>query len=287
MEDNAQGEALEQGLQKIIEQQREIAAQVQQLLEMRDRKNDEARSLRVLAAELRTKRNEASQRAQTAGAKARKARTLVEGKRRELQDLELELRESRGNLSSDRDWLERRLKKMEWEMMTTPTKDMLDREEGMVKEIRLLTRSLEAYKKVEALEQRHLELRAKLAVEELKHGDLVSEFERLRNESDSNHERALETSNKIDIVQKEADALHRKAVEGREGLRNLQRERVELQKSLRRFAQTTQQQRTEKLRSAAVEKIREKLARKERLTFEEYKLLSEAGRKDKEPEKQQ
>jgi len=271
---------LERDYATLIEKRDQLEAEMGRVVEERDKLNERVRALRDSASEYRSRRDEVNQRIQELRSQGRGLREEMEEKRRALQELDKRLQEARIDIGEDRKKVEARLRRLDWEMSTTPTREMMKREEQVVKEIRDLRSQLAAYDDMGVLEARRLELRTELAALRLRNRDASEPIEALRSESDVNHQKMIDELNRVDEMKLQADEAHKKVVETRNQLRQMAEQAVATRGKLQQLVREREMAKTSRVKEEAVQRIREKLSKGGRLTFEEFKLLSQMDDKE-------
>lgn len=271
---------LERDYATLVEKRDQLEAEMGRVVEERDKFNERVRALRASASEFRSRRDEVNQRIQELRSQGRGLREEMEEKRRALQELDERLQEARINIGEDRKKVEARLRRLDWEMSTTPTREMMKREEQVVKEIRDLRSQLAAYDDIGVLEARRLELRTELAALRLRNRDASEPIEALKSESDVNHQKMIDELKRVDEMRLQADEAHEKVVETRNQLRQMAGEAVATRAELQRLLREREMAKASRVKEEAVQRIREKLSKGGRLTFEEFKLLSQMDEKE-------
>jgi len=270
---------LEEELSALMGRREELEADARRWIEEREKHNGTVKTLIVQARESREKRDAVIPRVRELRSEIQRLRKEINEKSEELKGLIQRLTEVKQNLTTDRRILERRIKQLDWEVMTTPTREMLEREEEIVKEIDGLRSQLRAHDKVEELEAQRLELRTGIMADQVKYKELREELENLTSESRMHHEKMVEVSKKIDQVKQKADEAHKKVLETKEQLKKVGKETFNLHRRLQNLKKEREKGERERLKEEAVRKIREKLGKGGKLTFEEFKLLSEVERR--------
>lgn len=271
---------LERDYATLVEKRDQLEAEMGRVVEERDKFNERVRALRASASEFRSRRDEVNQRIQELRSQGRGLREEMEEKRRALQELDERLQEARINIGEDRKKVEARLRRLDWEMSTTPTREMMKREEQVVKEIRDSRSQLAAYDDIGVLEARRLELRTELAALRLRNRDASEPIEALKSESDVNHQKMIDELKRVDEMRLQADEAHEKVVETRNQLRQMAGEAVATRAELQRLLREREMAKASRVKEEAVQRIREKLSKGGRLTFEEFKLLSQMDEKE-------
>ena len=176
--------------------------------------------------------------------------------------------------------VENEIERLEWNIQTTSLP--VHEEKMLIDQVRALETQLSTHKKIRELEEGLLELRAKekaLETNAKLHHERLSE---LAEQSQGFHEKMTETLGEVHVLQAKADEAHQKYVEIKQQARDLHQERVKflrqaksLKQELRQAEEEKQLKRQRELHKELVEKALEKLKRGEKLSWEEFKVLTE------------
>lgn len=279
--------------QKITELNRELAA----LKEKLDKLNFEARKwaekrnsiherinkLQKEASDLKDKRDEINEMVRKLKGFREKAREERKERRVQILSLKKELRTlMRKRPLKDMHEIQREIETLEWKIQTTPL--ALNEEKSLVDQVRPLEVQLLIHKQIQELreniaklqkEREALETKAKL------HHEKLSE---LAEKSQKFHKTRLEVLKKMGNLKVEADITHQKYVWTKQQAKDLRKkyakvlDQIEaLKQELRKAEEKKQAERQIELRKALEERALEKLRRGEKLTLEEFKVLSEKG----------
>lgn len=236
--------------------------------------------MRDSASKFRTQRDEVNLKIQQLQSQGRGIRDDSQGKRGQLQQLEERLQEVARNLGEDRRNVEARLRRLEWEMSTTPTKEMMKREEQVIKEIRELRDDLAAFDDFDNLEAQRLELRTELAALRLRNKDVNEGIQVLRNDSNMSHQKMVDELRKVDEFRCQADEAHGRVVAARDQLSQVRKDADTTRVKLQQLIRAREMTKRNLVREEVILSIKEKASRGGKLTFEEFKLLSEVGEKE-------
>ncbi|KON30879.1 hypothetical protein AC482_02755 [miscellaneous Crenarchaeota group-15 archaeon DG-45] len=244
----------------------------------RERLNESARELRAAALRHR----------EVAEIKPRMEalrRELSEGRMR-LAEVDAGLDEERRRLPPRRG-LEERLGRIEWEMMTTPTSEMIEREGALAEEARALRRSLDAHVELDALEDERLRALADIKAAELALRGGRDEIAKLHEASEADHGEMIRLFARADEERGRADEAHARFLEHLSGVRAVDDELREVMAEARRLrgrlgererrAAAEREREAEKRRAELMTEARRKLDAGERLSLEELRLLYGEG----------
>ena len=176
----------------------------------------------------------------------------------------------------------REIENLEWKIQTSSLS--VKEEETLVNRVKILEAQRSVLKQINKLKNALIELqteekalgtRAKLSHEKL--AELAEQSQRF-------HQQMLELLAKARNLKTEADEAHQKYLENRQKAQELHQKFVELLKQIRSIRQDIEQEekekqakRQEELRQEAGKKALEKMSRGEKLTWEEFKILTEKG----------
>jgi phosphoserine phosphatase len=176
--------------------------------------------------------------------------------------------------------LEKRIQGLEWKIQTSSLS--LQEEKELVEQVRVLETQRVSMKKLrdlgDSLTELQTETKALGTQAKLRHDELSE----IANQSQKFHKQIIDLSSKIKSLRQSADEAHQKYIEYRQQADHIHKKYVGTQQQIRALKED--QERKEKQRHAEKEqalriettaKIREKMKRGERLTLEEFKLLSE------------
>lgn len=249
--------------------------------EKRNSIQKQIKTLRTKVANLKEKRDELNESVR----ELKNMREQAIAERREKHTQILKLKEKLKRLKEKKPLrnmsnVESEIEKLEWKIQTT---SLPVREERMlIDQVRVLETQLSTHKKLRELEDSLLELRAEEKALETKaklHHERLSE---LAEQSQGFHEKMTETLGEIQTLRAEADGAHQKYVEIKQQAQPFRQERGELLRQAKRLKQELRQveeqkqlKRQRELHKELVEKALEKLKRGEKLSWEEFKVLSE------------
>ncbi|MFH2110581.1 MAG: hypothetical protein ABIJ47_04900 [Candidatus Bathyarchaeota archaeon] len=260
----------------------QLFEQIKKAREERDRLNESSRKMREEALKHREERDRINTKVQEVKKSLGPLFEELDEKKELLTETEKTLREEyRGR--PDKSKVERDLNRTEWEIMTTPTREMLDREDEIIERASRLRRSLEEFKAVEKHEGRRMEYRAEKKATEVEIRALRDEIRRLSDQSQEHHEKMIMFHEKADAEKKRADETHARYVQKIEEVNGVKEElnvimpqvaalRDGLKVADLRGAEhrrMSSQQRAEAMRQEALRKMENG----EKLTFEDLRLI--------------
>lgn len=256
--------------------------QIKKLRDERDRLNESANRLREEAQKHREERDKINARVKGIKEQLGPLFEELDAKKEKLTDAERSLREEYKNKPS-KSKVERDLRRIEWEVMTTPTKQMLDREDELISRASSLRRTLEELKSLEKVEDKRIDIMADKKATELEIRSMREEIQSISEQSQQHHEKMIELYEEADLEKKKADDAHAKYIEKIEEVNKVKEElnlimpqikairdgaRMSELKIAERRKMTTQQ-RMEDMKREAVRKMENG----EKLTFEDLRLI--------------
>lgn len=244
----------------IHEQMKILRAEAKSLKEKRDTANQKVQELKSLREQSRTEQKE--KRAQLSKTKE-KMHVLIEKKPpRHLHDIEKDI------------------ETIDWKIQTTPLS--VKEEKVLVDHVKTLEKQRVIQKRLQELkntamtmqsEERGLATKAELSHEKL---------EELAEQSQKLHEQMIELLTKAQNLRTEADAAHQKYLEFRQKVDGTHQKYVKLlqqidslRQGIQKKNEEQQAKRQQELLEEATEKAREKMKRGEKLTWDEFRLLTE------------
>ncbi len=248
----------------------------------RDRFNESARKLRTEARSYRDERDRSNQTIAEIRNRIGYLQSDVAKKIKRMTELDASLDRERRKIPLKQD-VEERLGRIEWEMMTTPTVDIMEREKGLVEEAKALKNELAAHEELEAREDERLVLQAEIKAAELEIRNQWDEISRLREASKTNHERMILLHRKADTERARGDEAHSKFLESLsevrsvdEDLKVIVEEDKGLQEKLReveRVSASAKERELETRKKELLGELRRRLDSGEKLSLDEMKLL--------------
>jgi uncharacterized coiled-coil DUF342 family protein len=273
---------LERRLDELFRKRGNLREQADKFKGLRDALNDEVRSLREQAASERGLRDELNKKVAEIKARIDGLREKLDEKKGELDKLDGRRDERRSGLPPR--WkVEQDLQQVEWEMATTPTMEIRDKEEALIDRAGNLRALLEEHKRLEAQEDIRLDSLAGSRAIGLEIRKGRDEIQSVRDVSQGHHERMLVLYRKVDEEKERADEFHAKFVERLEESRKVNAEIDvvlpevrELRKKLKVVGQRLSARRDKGLRAKREKLLTEakhKLEAGEKLSLEEMKLI--------------
>ena len=256
--------------------------QIKKLKEERDRHNKSSRASREQAQKHRAERDRINAKIQEIKQKLGSLFDTLNEKNDALDEADRAIRaEYRGK--PRKETVQKDLERIEWEVMTTPTTQMLGREDEMLQRASELKKTLESYKAIEEKQGKKQGVLADKRATQTKIGIMRDEINQLAEQSQEHHERMILFYEQTDKDRAKADEVHGRYVDKikevdlikqdlnfimpqvyamRDGLKASDLKVAELRKM-------NAQQRADAMKKEAMDKM----GRGEKLSFEDLRLI--------------
>ncbi len=273
---------LEEAASSLFDKRDELNRQAERWRRERDRLNESVKDLQGMAGEEKEERDRLNGKVAEIKKRVEGLRLELAEKRGGLEILDEELEESRRKLRSRRR-LEEELREIEWELSTTPTVEIRDREAGLVERAKEIRLELDQHAKLDSQDDAYIHSLADSKAVEVVIRRGRDEMQSLHEESQEHHERMLALYGKADEERKQSDEVHKKFVECLNDIKEvngeldkvmaeLREQRKEVKDADRRVAMGRSRALDEKRKELA-EEARRKLEAGEKLTLDEMKLI--------------
>jgi len=272
---------LNQQLAVVRRERDELNSEANAWAEKRNQLHEQIKALQAEAKRLKEQRNEINLQVQLLKAAREKAKAQRKEKREEIAKTRerikpLVQKKPRTRLND----LEKEIQNLDWQIQTTSLS--VKEEKGLVDQVRVLETQRSIHKQLKELrdtlfelqtEEKALETQAKLNHEKLSE---------LAGKSQKFHEQMMEVLSNVKSLRQNADEAHQKYMEFRQKETRTHEKYVEIQRQIKALKEA--QDRKEKeyyakrgqaLREEATRKAQDKMTRGEKLTWEEYKLITE------------
>jgi uncharacterized coiled-coil DUF342 family protein len=256
--------------------------QIKKIKEERDHLNKSSRAARDQAQKHRKERDRINAKVQEIKKNLGPLFMELDEKNQALAEADKAIRkEYRGLPNKKR--IQEDLKRIEWEVMTTPTQEMLGREDELITRAANLRRSLEEFRDVEHKQDKKMDYIADKKATEAEINAMRDEINQLAEQSQEHHERMILFYEQADKEKQKADDAHNRYVEKikevesiKEDLNLILPEINALRDGLKasdlkieELRKMNTQQRAEAMKQAALKKMENG----EKLTFEDLKLI--------------
>lgn len=203
---------LEAQAAELREKRNQLFEQIRKHREERDGFNESTNKLRDEAKKHREERDRINARVQEIKRRLGPLFEELDGKKEKLSKAD-RLLEDEYKSRPDRGRVARDLKRIEWEVMTTPTREILDREDDLVERASRLRHTLDEYRKLEKQEDKRIDILADKKATEIEIRAIRDEMGKLSEESQGHHEKMIMFYEQADAEKKKADEAHGRYVE--------------------------------------------------------------------------
>ena len=186
--------------------------QIKKQRDERDRLNESAKKLRDEAKRHREERDGINARVQEIKKRLGPLFEELDEKKDKLSNAERRL-EDEYRSRPDKNLVERDLNRIEWEVMTTPTKEILDREDELIQRASRLRQTLIEYRKLDKQKDQRIHILADKKATEIEIRAIRDEMGKLSDESQGHHEKMIMFYEQADAEKKKADEAHGRYVE--------------------------------------------------------------------------
>jgi uncharacterized coiled-coil DUF342 family protein len=273
---------LESQAAELRDKRNELYEKIKKIREERDRLNKTARATREQAHKHRDERDRVNAKVQEIKQNLGPLFEELDEKNQALAKADKLIKEDYKGLPSKKK-VQEALRQIEWEVMTTPTKEMLGREDELIQRASKLRRTLDEFKGIEQKQDKKLDHLADKKAVEIEISALREEINKLAEQSQEHHERMILLYDQADKDQEKADQTHTKYVEKIQEVESIKEELNLIMseiKSIRdglkahdnrldELRKMNTEQRAEALKQAALKK----LENGEKLSFEDLKLI--------------
>ena len=254
--------------------------------EKRDKLNEQFKKLRMETQELRNERNKLNEKVQSLKQQRdenrAKIKTIIEELKTHTQKIS-ELKKKKPK-QRHRD-LQKELDDIEWKIQTTSLE--MQEEKRLIENVKQLETKLAIYRKINRQIHEVSELRKELVTLEANADNTHQELTETAKKSQELHTKMMAKINESKTIKDEADSLHRAYVQAKEQIQLLYEEVKKLtgeKKRLQDIIQEEDKKRKKTEEQALKEKLesqaRDKLQRGEKLSWNEFQLLSDDDSQD-------
>jgi phosphoserine phosphatase len=203
---------LEAHAAELTKTRNQLFEQIKKHREERDRLNETASKLRDEAKKHREERDGINGRVQEIKKSLGPLFDELNEKKEKLTKAEMVLEdEYRSRPSKSR--VERDLNRIEWEVMTTPTKEIMGREDELIQRASRLRHTLDEYRALEKQKDKRIDILADKKATEIEIRAIREEMGKLSEESQGHHEKMIMFYEQADAEKKKADEAHKRYVE--------------------------------------------------------------------------
>jgi len=267
---------LHEKLSALKDQENRLETEAHEWAEGRDKLNAQMRSLRDEVRELRSQRDELN-------SKVKEMKVKIHERLGEIKKLGEENKALAKRKPPERhDVLQKEVESIDWTIQTTSLTLQEDRE--LVEKVKQLETQLVIYRKLDQLAKKTAQLRIDVRTMKSENELLHKQLTENAQKSQETHKRMLEKIEESKATKTKADDMHREFLQAREKTRPLQEEvKVvlsqisQLKGEMREEVQKERKESQDALRETIERQAKEKLKRREKLSWEEFQLLAEKG----------
>jgi len=274
-------EEINQKLSELKMQKDRLYSEMKRCTEKRDELNQEFRNLRGEILELRSERDELNE-------KVKELKQQRDDTRGKSQEIVAEMRElnqkttelNRRKPSRAYQTLLAESKNIEWKIQTTPLS--LQEEKKLIEQVKQLETELKIYRKLDQIKQKTIELKAELKALEAMANVCHQKLTDIAQKSQEVHAKMLTKIEESEKIKSEADGLHALYLQTKTEAMPIREELVELSNQMKKIEEEIieenerEKKKTEQiLREKLEADARKKLRRGEKLSWEEFQLITE------------
>lgn len=260
-----------------------LSGEVEQLLNERNKYNEEFKKGKELVRELKQKRDMINSKVQELKMQRDNARKEASSKRQEIREITSQLSQIKLNPKGRSRDTAAELERLEWKIQTTSMTP--EEERPLITRIAELERKLQLQQKVENLKMRLKELRKNVRELDMTGDSLHEELMKTVEESERYHEEMMRLVEESSEIKTKADEAHKKFLEAKNNLRSIQDRYITLLAAIKSFRKREaearkkgKEEKLEELRRRIESEAEMKLKKGEKLSFDEFKILIEKGK---------
>jgi uncharacterized coiled-coil DUF342 family protein len=266
-----------------LEEEDSLRNVADQFAEKRNRLNDRSRALREEVQQLRGARDEINNKVKTLKEKRNDLKATINERIERLKRLNEESKSiaKKKPRRTHRD-LQEEVDSIDWKIQTTP--HTLQEDKELVEKVKQLETQLSVHKKLEHLRKTIQDERAQVTRIRTESQQTHQALTAHARTSQELHAKMLAKMEEAKAARTEADAIHKqfmvakeKAKPIREQILSITKETRLLKGEIREEEQEEKKHNDDELRQTLEQKAREKLKRGEKLSWQEFQLLSEKG----------
>lgn len=186
--------------------------QIKKIRDERDNLNKSAQTIRDQAQKHRKERDRINSRVQEIKKNLGPLFDELDEKNQALAEADRVIREEYRGLPN-KNKLKKDLNRIEWEVMTTPTVEMLGREDELIQRASRLRKTLEGFKEIDTRKDKKLDYLAEKKAIEIEIKSMRDEINSLAAQSQEHHERMILFFEQVDKEKQLADDAHSRYVE--------------------------------------------------------------------------
>lgn len=258
-----------------------FAAEAEEATKKRDKLNEKFQTMRAEISELKAKRDELNQKVRVLKEERAEAKAKISEKVEQLKKLRQEVKTlEKRTPKRSRQNLQKEFADTEWKIQTSSLN--LQEEKELVERVRQAEVQLNIYRKLEESDKKELELKIEVKALDVEGKTCHERLTQIAQNSQETHEKMLHKIEESKKIKAEADSYHQEFIRVLEKIKAIRQEIDAIAGQVRQIkAEKHEKEVKEKklnedsLRSKLRQQAAEKLKRGEKLTWEEFLLLSE------------
>jgi uncharacterized coiled-coil DUF342 family protein len=274
---------LNEKLSALKDQENILGSEASKFAEKRDELNGRVRSLRDEVLGLRSQRDELNIRVKELKQRRDEMRAGIHEKIEEIKKLREENKIlAKRKPSQNHEALQKEVESIDWTIQTTSLTLQEDRE--LVEKVKRLETQLTIHRKLEQLAKKIAQLQTETRTMKAESENLHRQVTENAQKSQETHRKMLEKIEESKTLKTEADNIHKQFLQAKETTRPIRDEIKtvlnqirQLKGEIREEAQKERKESEDTLRETLESRAKEKLKRREKLTWEEFQLLAEKG----------
>jgi uncharacterized coiled-coil DUF342 family protein len=275
-----------QQLAALKEQINTLHAETNTHIEKRDKLNEQFKKLRQEIYEVKNERNNLNAKVKKLKQQRDEARARIREIIEEVKTHKQEIAElkKKAPKTSQRE-LQKELDDIEWKIQTTPL--AMQEEKRLIENVKHLEIQLSAYRKIDKHIKKITELRKELEALEATADTEHRELTEAAKKSQETHTKMIAKISKAKCIKDEADNFHAAYVQAREQSKPLHEElkklegfKKKLQDALRKEDEKQKRDAEKVLKEKLESQARDKIRRGEKISLDEFKLLSDSKSED-------
>ena len=258
-----------------------FATEAEEATKERDKLNGKFQTIRAEISGLKVKRDELNQKVQELKQKRAETKAKISEKVEQLKKLRQGAKtlEKKKPRRSQQD-LQKEFADTEWKIQTSSLN--LQEEKELVERVRRAEVQLNIYRKLEESDKKELELRIEVKALDVEGKTCHERLTQIAQSSQETHEKMLHKIEESRRIKAEADSYHQEFIRVLEKIKAIRQEIDAISEQVRQIKAEMREKKVKEkklnedsLRSKLGQQAAEKLKRGEKLTWEEFKLLSE------------
>jgi len=277
-------EELQEKLSVLKEQRDRLNIEARRWAEKRNKLNEQVKDLRSEICELRSERDELNTKVRELKQLREKTKNEIHETIEEIKNLNQQIKAlAKKKPSRSLQTLQKKLDEIEWEIQTTSLN--LREEKELVDQVGKLETQVNIHKKLEMTHQKTLELQTEIKAMEAKNKSYHQKLTEKAQKSQEIHNKMLEKINEVKELKMEADNMHQSFLTTRqktkptqEGITTILNQIKLLREEIRKAEEKEKKKSEEALKRKIRKEAKEKLKQGEKITWEEFKILTEKGK---------